>query len=51
MDRVTHAQPAPDPACAMARGDLPPDTPPRVLVTVFTTPVADYLMHFARDLG
>lgn len=35
----------------MAHGELPPDVEPRTLVAVFTTPVADYLLHFGRDLG
>ena len=49
---VTHAhRPLVDPACAIAHGELPPNTPPRTLVAVFDSPVADQLMHFARDLG
>lgn len=35
----------------MAHGELPPDIPPRTLVAVFTSPVADYLLHFGRDIG
>jgi xanthine/CO dehydrogenase XdhC/CoxF family maturation factor len=50
--RVTHAhRPPVDPACAIAHGELPPNTPPRTLVTVFDSPVADQMMHFGRDLG
>jgi Xanthine and CO dehydrogenases maturation factor, XdhC/CoxF family len=41
----------PDPYCAMARGELPPDVGPRRLVCVFVTPVTEFLLHFARDLG
>jgi xanthine dehydrogenase accessory factor len=41
----------PDPACAMAHGDLPPDVPPRTLVAVFASPVTVHLLHFGRDLG
>jgi len=35
----------------MAHGELPPDAPPRTLVSVFTSPVSDYLLHFGRDVG
>lgn len=42
---------APDPACAMAHGLLPSDASRGTLVAVFTSPVADYLLHFGRDLG
>jgi xanthine/CO dehydrogenase XdhC/CoxF family maturation factor len=35
----------------MAHGALPPDLPPRTLIAVFTSPVADHLLHFGRDLG
>jgi xanthine/CO dehydrogenase XdhC/CoxF family maturation factor len=35
----------------MAHGELPPDVAPRTLVAVFASPVADYLLHFARDIG
>lgn len=41
----------PDPACAMAHGDLPPEVGTRTLVVVFDAPVARYLLHFARDTG
>ncbi|MGE5829827.1 MAG: XdhC family protein [Micromonosporaceae bacterium] len=41
----------PDPACAMAHGDLPPETGRRTLVTVFVSPVTEFLLHFGRDLG
>lgn len=35
----------------MAHGQPPPDAGPRTLVAVFVSPVADYLLHFGRDLG
>jgi xanthine dehydrogenase accessory factor len=35
----------------MAHGALPPSVSPRTLVVVFTSPVADYLLHFAGDVG
>jgi xanthine dehydrogenase accessory factor len=35
----------------MAHGSRPPEVERRTLVTVFASPVASYLMHFARDLG
>jgi xanthine dehydrogenase accessory factor len=41
----------PDPACAMAHGDLAPEAGTRTLVVVFDAPVARYLLHFARDTG
>jgi xanthine dehydrogenase accessory factor len=41
----------PDPACAMAHGDLPPEVGKRRLITVFVTPVTEFLLHFGRDLG
>jgi xanthine dehydrogenase accessory factor len=41
----------PDPYCAMARGELPPEVGPRRLVCVFVTPVTEFLLHFGRDLG
>jgi xanthine/CO dehydrogenase XdhC/CoxF family maturation factor len=41
----------PDPACEMAHGALPPLAAVRTLVAVFASPVASYLLHFARDLG
>jgi len=48
---VAHTVAQPDPACQMAHGELPPDVGPRTLVAVFTSPVADYLLHFGRDAG
>lgn len=47
MSAPTH----PDPYCAMARGDVPPEVSKRTLVAVFVSPVTEFLMHFARDLG
>jgi len=35
----------------MAHGQLPPDVASQTLVAVFVSPVADYLLHFGRDLG
>ena len=35
----------------MAHGELPANAEPRTLVTVFMSPVSDYLLHFGRDLG
>jgi xanthine dehydrogenase accessory factor len=41
-----------DPECAVAHGDVPsPTHPDRVLVVAFATPVAAYLLRWARDLG
>ena len=40
-----------DPACAVAHGDLPPDTGPRALVAVFASPVAEYLLRFGIEVG
>jgi xanthine dehydrogenase accessory factor len=48
---MANSYPSGDPACAMAHGQLPPDAEPRTLVTVFLSPVTDYLLHFGRDLG
>jgi xanthine dehydrogenase accessory factor len=35
----------------MARGAIPAPKDGRTLAAVFASPVADYLLHFARDLG
>ena len=43
-----------DPACALARGEATgpgDDQVDRVVVAVFDSPVAAYLLHFARDCG
>jgi xanthine/CO dehydrogenase XdhC/CoxF family maturation factor len=40
-----------DPNCDVAHGAAPATTQTRVLVTVFASPVADYLIRFGNDLG
>lgn len=40
-----------DPACAVAHGEAPGETPDRTLVAVFTSPVAEYLLRYGADLG
>jgi len=40
-----------DEACELARGAVTRPTDGRTLVAVFASPVADHLLHFARDLG
>lgn len=40
-----------DPACAVAHGTLPPHTGPRVLVAVFESPVAEYLLRLGIEVG
>lgn len=35
----------------MARGELPPEVGRRTLVSVFVTPVTEFLLHFGKDLG
>lgn len=35
----------------MAHGDLPPEVGRRRIIAVFVTPVTEFLLHFARDLG
>ncbi len=35
----------------MAHGDLPPASGGRVLVAVFASPVAEYLLHFGHEAG
>jgi xanthine/CO dehydrogenase XdhC/CoxF family maturation factor len=40
-----------DEACEMARGAIEPPVDGRTLVAVFASPVAEHLLHFARDLG
>jgi xanthine dehydrogenase accessory factor len=46
-----HTRAPADPACAMAHGELAPETGTRTLVVVFAGPVAGYLLHFAGDVG
>jgi xanthine dehydrogenase accessory factor len=41
----------PDPACAMAHGELPPEVGKRTLIAVFVSPMTEFLLHFGRDLG
>lgn len=38
-------------SCAVAHGDAKPEAEARTLVTVFASPVAEYLLHYGRDLG
>lgn len=41
-----------DEACALAHGaDVPADRLPGTLVAVYASPVARYLLHWAKDLG
>ena len=40
-----------DPACAVAHGEATAAGVHRTLVAVFASPVADYLLRYARDLG
>jgi len=41
-----------DPACDVAHGDAPaPAVKGRVLVAVFASPVADFLLRYGRDAG
>jgi xanthine dehydrogenase accessory factor len=40
-----------DPNCDVAHGAAPATTQTRTLVTVFASPVADYLIKFGNDLG
>ena len=42
---------ASDENCAVAHGDAPATTQTRTLVTVFASPVTDYLIKFGNDLG
>lgn len=40
-----------DPACAVAHGDTPGEADDRMLVAIFASPVARFLLHFGSDLG
>ena len=40
-----------DVACNVAHGDAPAPAEHRVLIAVFATPVADYLLRYAADAG
>ncbi|MGB9378850.1 MAG: XdhC family protein [Mycobacteriales bacterium] len=46
-----HQGGAADPACAMAHGDLPPQTGVGTMVAVFASPVAELLLHFGLETG
>lgn len=35
----------------MLRGELPPEVGPRRVIAVFDTPITEFLLHFAKDLG
>jgi xanthine/CO dehydrogenase XdhC/CoxF family maturation factor len=35
----------------MARGEIAPEVSDRRLIAVFVTPITEFLLHFARDLG
>jgi xanthine/CO dehydrogenase XdhC/CoxF family maturation factor len=40
-----------DPACDVAHGNAPPEADGRVLIAVFASPVAAYLLRYGRDAG
>ncbi|HYQ69301.1 XdhC family protein [Actinophytocola sp.] len=40
-----------DPSCAVAHGEAPGEVETRTLVAVFSSPVADLLLRYGRDLG
>jgi xanthine/CO dehydrogenase XdhC/CoxF family maturation factor len=40
-----------DPSCDVAHGTAPAEGPERTLIAVFATPIADYLLRFAAELG
>ena len=40
-----------DPACAVAHGDVAPESGDRMLVAVFASPVAGFLLRYGTDLG
>ncbi len=40
-----------DPACDVAHGAAPPPADEKVLVAVFATPVADFLLRYGADAG
>lgn len=46
-----HGASATDPACALARGEDGGAPDDRSVVAVFDSPVAAFLLHFARDCG
>jgi xanthine dehydrogenase accessory factor len=43
--------PQEDPACDVAHGAAPPPASEKVLVAVFATPVAEFLLRYAADTG
>jgi xanthine dehydrogenase accessory factor len=45
------ASPQTDPACDVAHGTVPAETGGRVLIAVFASPVAGYLLRYGRDAG
>lgn len=51
-DHHDHAHdPTTDPGCAVAHGDLPADDRVGTLVAVYPTAVAEFLLHWGRELG
>ncbi len=40
-----------DPACEVAHGHVPASANGRVLIAVFSSPVAEYLLRYGRDAG
>jgi xanthine dehydrogenase accessory factor len=40
-----------DPACEVAHGAAPPPSQEKILVAVFATPVAEFLLRYAADAG
>ena len=40
-----------DPTCAVAHGHAPAEPSTRTLVAVFTSPVAEFLLRYASDVG
>jgi len=42
---------ATDPACDVAHGEAAPDAEDRVLVAVYASAMASYLLHWGRELG
>jgi xanthine/CO dehydrogenase XdhC/CoxF family maturation factor len=50
---VAHERPADvdDPACAVAHGAPVPAADEKVLIAVFASPVAEYLLRYGADLG
>jgi xanthine/CO dehydrogenase XdhC/CoxF family maturation factor len=46
-----HANDVDDPACAVAHGAPVPAADEKVLIAVFASPVAEYLLRYGEDLG